>query len=93
MDQNGDVAKRVLEIKRSVMSYLIRQPDAKDTAAGILQWWLPGALRKARTAEELLLALVELLESGWITTSSFGGTKVYGLNCSRRDEIQRWLES
>ena len=38
-------------------------------------------------------ALEQLLESGWITISSFAGTTVYGLERTRRDEILRWLES
>jgi hypothetical protein len=92
MDENADLTKPVLEIKRDVMRYLINHPDAKDTVAGILHWWLPGTLRQSR-AEDVLVAMKELLETGWVTRSSFGGTTVYGLDCSRRHEIQRWLES
>jgi len=79
-DEQGDSAERVLQIKQEVMSYLVQHPDAKDTAAGIMQWWLPAGVRRSST---LAQALEELLHSGWITASSFGGTTVYGLDRTR----------
>ena len=90
-DHHDDPASQVLEIERLVLSYLLEHPDAKDTVEGILEWWLPDASRGLRKVD-LTLALDQLLEREWITSSRFTGTTVYGLERGRRDEILRWLE-
>ena len=85
-DVNSDLAERVLQIKQEVMSYLAQHPEAKDTAAGIMLWWLPAGIRRS---SDLMQALEELLQAGGITSSSFGGTTVYGLDRARADVTER----
>jgi len=80
------------EIKRSVMNYLVRHPNAKDTEEGIRQWWLPDSMRELHS-REIGLALEGLSETGWITIARFGGTTVYGLERTRLNEILSWLEN
>jgi hypothetical protein len=91
-DHSGDLVARVRETERNVLRYLLAHPDAKDTVEGILEWWLPDAIRGVPKTE-VTRALEDLLDKGWITTSSFGGTTVYGLERTRRGDILQWLEN
>jgi hypothetical protein len=39
------------EIARSILGYLVRNPDAQDTLPGIIEWWLLDHHIRTRTAE------------------------------------------
>jgi len=80
-------------LQREILSYLAQHPDAKDTVEGIMHWWLPGGETGVK-ASDVDGALEGLLARGWVTASSVGqGTRVYGLDRARRDEIMSWLEN
>jgi hypothetical protein len=87
-DESG--GQRLLQ--KEVMQYLLNHPGAKDTVEGILHWWLPQTHPELRI-QSISGALDVLVQKGWIRVSSYGETRVYGLQQTRREEILRWLES
>jgi hypothetical protein len=77
---------------RTVLAYLVKHPDAKDTAGGIYQFWLSGqtAHHGREKVREVLDFLVE--ERGWLTAKAVGRWLIlYGLNKDRIDEIRNFL--
>jgi hypothetical protein len=77
---------------REILSYLLRNPDAKDTVNGIIKWWLPESER-ASGVEKVLKALEFLVVTkGWLTVRDMrsAGT-IYGLNKARLKEISNFL--
>jgi hypothetical protein len=53
----------VAETVRAIMGYLRRNPNAQDTQAGILQWWLTDLATKPRAAT-VKQALDDLVRDG-----------------------------
>lgn len=69
---------------RAIVRHLRRHPDAKDTAEGILAWWLPAG-GTGLTVEDVQRAAATLCEQGWLEVRVFGPSRiVYGLNGARR---------
>ena len=56
----------VSEVAQTILDYLRHNPEAQDTLAGIVQWWLPEEETRARTAT-IKNALHELVAAGLIT--------------------------
>ena len=56
----------VSEIARAILNHLHKHPEAQDTLAGIVQWWLPAQEIKPRTAT-IKVALSELIAAGLVT--------------------------
>ena len=56
----------VAETVRAIMEYLRRNPNAQDTEAGILQWWLTDLHVKPRAAT-LKQALESLVRDGFLS--------------------------
>jgi Fe2+ or Zn2+ uptake regulation protein len=56
----------VSEIARAILDHLHENPEAQDTLAGIVQWWLPSQEIKARIAT-IKEALNELIAAGLVT--------------------------
>lgn len=76
-----------------LLGYLYTHPDAKDTAAGIMNWWLRprGVMVNEMAVEE---ALNELVMSGWLTaTGRIASHPIYSLNRARILELQQLFES
>ncbi len=74
-----------------VMRYLVRHPDAKDTAAGILEWWRP-ASGAAWSAEDVHAVLDFLSRRDWITVRGVGeDVKLYGSNFARLGDMKAFL--
>ena len=75
-----------------ILGYLCSHPDAKDTATGIGKWWLRAEGVDAEM-ERVHGALDYLAERGWITsTGGSAGLKVYGLNQTRKNALQQFLQ-
>ena len=55
----------VSEIAQAILDHLRRNPEAQDTLAGIVQWWLPAHEIKPRTAT-IKDALSELVAAGLV---------------------------
>jgi Fe2+ or Zn2+ uptake regulation protein len=61
----------VSEIARAILEHLRKNPEAQDTLAGVVQWWLPSHEINPRTAT-IKDALDELVATGLVT--EFEGT-------------------
>jgi hypothetical protein len=80
-------------LDQQILEYLIRQPDAKDTLEGIIEWWLPRA-RPGIKPDEVERVLGELAAKDWVTVTETGSrVVVYGLQRLRLDDIKRFLSS
>ena len=53
------------EIAQAILDHLRQNPEAQDTLAGIVQWWLPLREIKSRTAT-IKDALSELVSAGLV---------------------------
>ena len=73
-------------INREILRYLTAHPDARDTARGIREWWIP----YDTTDDEVRDAIEWLIERNWLTVLHPVGC--YGLNRNARAEIERWLD-
>lgn len=54
------------EIAREILDYLRKNPEARDTLEGVVQWWLPEQEIKRRTAA-IKKALDELVGAGLLS--------------------------
>lgn len=54
------------EIATEILEYLRRNPEARDTLEGVVQWWLPEREIKRRTVE-IKDALDELVRQGLLS--------------------------
>jgi len=81
------------EVVRAVLTYLIKNPDAKDTTEGVRRWWLPEDYRKHRQ-EELEEILDYLVSKTWLTTrTTTHQKKIYGLNKECLEQIKDCLKN
>ena len=72
-----------------ILSYFIDHPEAKDTAEGVFQWWIPKGEVDYRY-EDVIEALNELVRRGWLT-KRVPAQNIFGLNKARTGEIQLFL--
>jgi hypothetical protein len=95
----------IAEIQRRILRYLVEHRFAKDTVAGITQWWLRDS-RPPPSLPEVEEALEGLVQKGWLAktrTSSLQAfdkqrlhvaekqQHLYGLKESRLAEIEEFL--
>jgi hypothetical protein len=52
-------------LRGAILRYLRAHPQAADTMAGIVEWWLPQYLH-AEAVERVQAALDELVAQGWV---------------------------
>jgi Fe2+ or Zn2+ uptake regulation protein len=55
----------VSETARAILEHLRQNPEAQDTVAGIVHWWLPSQAIEPRTAT-IIDALRELVKAGLV---------------------------
>jgi len=80
-----------VEVIRWVLEYLISNPEAKDTAEGILKWWIPMGHPKPGY-EDIEKILDFLVLKGWLTVRAVTQQEqIYGLNQKFIDQIKRYL--
>jgi hypothetical protein len=89
---NGSYGPEAHEIARAILTYLAKNPEAKDTVDGITRWWLQRAwngslLREMEHAISLLLSQELLIE-----TRRRGLPPYYHLNEAKREEVSRMLK-
>ncbi len=79
------------EACRQILAYLARNPDAGDTADGILLWWLTEQ-RLLEAKPEIVAALAWLVERNWILATRAEDSRWhYRLNRNRSCEMQQFL--
>jgi hypothetical protein len=77
------------QVIREILQYFVHHPYAKDTAEGVLKWWLADSQRARR---EVQAALDLLTSKGWLTKRETAPKKeVYGINKDRLEEIRSFL--
>ncbi len=77
-------------VQRCVLSYLVRNPTAKDTAEGIRLWWLPTGIEV--TTRDVADALEDLVERAFMDVRGENRTAVYALKYGRIADVRRFLE-
>lgn len=75
-----------------ILSYMVRNKDAKDTFDGIYKWWIS----KSRTDwdEEMVRGAVNfLISKNWLVVRGANGAskEIYGINGKRFDEMKSFL--
>ena len=92
MEDNQAFVNRQTVI-REILRYLVEHPDAKDTLAGIVKWWLP-TNHRGWESDVVQEALDLLVARRWLKvrrTISF--KKIYGVNKARLEEIRAFLNT
>ena len=84
--------QRELSIEREIMGYLLQHPEAKDTAEGIMLWWLPRSYSTV-PIRDLKEALERMVANGRLAASMHAGTRVYGLSRARHDATPKGREN
>ena len=83
----SDCESQQSQIARDVLAYLSENPDAQDTLAGIVEWWLLEAQIKYRT-ESVKRALAQLVEEGLIIEKAGKDSQPhYRINANKSQEI------
>jgi Fe2+ or Zn2+ uptake regulation protein len=79
------------QVIREILQYLVKHPDAKDTAEGVLKWWLADGHRWGR--RDVQKALDLLTAKGWLTKRGTVPSKeFYGIKKNRLQEIRSFLQ-
>ena len=80
------------EIARDVLSYLLRNPGAGDTLAGIVEWWLMQQQIMYSTVE-VQAVLEEFISKQMVLASTAGDARVhYRINREKEEEIRTFLK-
>lgn len=80
-------------VARQVLRHLIEFPNAVDTAAGILQWWLKAG-NEITDQTELEGILEVMVDRGWLVETKIGSfSKLYGVNERCLEEIRSFLDT
>ncbi|HLF86223.1 MAG TPA: hypothetical protein VI584_04005 [Nitrospiria bacterium] len=76
---------------REILSYLVEHPEAKDTAEGIMKWWLSKGSTE-REKDEVQDAIDFLVAKGWLAMREIADSKkIYGVERERLEEIKEFL--
>jgi hypothetical protein len=73
------------QVALMILDYINENPNAKDTAEGIAQWWVHQPRELVERALELLTGL-----SFVIARTVRGTGEVYELAAGREEEIRQW---
>jgi hypothetical protein len=86
----GDVSIAVTRAIHEIVQYMTEHPEARDTLAGIHDWWLrPGS---SYTSAELQQALDTLTGWGWLVKHTLvAQTVVYGVSESALKSAKEFL--
>jgi len=79
-------------IARAILQYLLSHPEAQDTLAGIVEWWLPEQKIKTQTAtvKKILSQLVQ--DQFLIEKKGTDSQLHYRINSERMSQIEALLK-
>jgi hypothetical protein len=78
-------------VASSILQYLLRHPEAKDTREGIATWWVRQH-EIERAVQEIFAGLNILLADGLVVElPGPGPARYYAVNAEQRDAIGRFL--
>jgi len=85
-----EVPGHIRAISVQIVSYLLKNPDAKDTKDGVQRWWLDERYSQEYAQE----ALDWLVQQKWVTVRETGAlVPLYGLNKIKLHAIQKFLKT
>ena len=76
-------------LQRKILTYMLEHPEAKDTAGGIMNWWLGGTAGIPEA--EVSAALDDLLQRGWVIATRYGQTVIYGFAKAETAVVRKFL--
>lgn len=80
------------EIADDILAYLAHNPDADDTAAGIMEWWLLEQELRRQTSE-VQEALAQLVREGWLIQRKARDSQVhYRVNPRKKPGLAKMLK-
>jgi hypothetical protein len=90
MPEPHDLSKTVRWAIHEIVQYMTQHPEARDTLAGIRDWWLrPGS---NYTSVELQEALDTLTEWGWLVKHTLvTQTVIYGVSEAALEPAKKFL--
>lgn len=81
------------DIKKQILQYLVRHPQAMDSVKGIAQWWIARQVIEGRI-DEVFEAISLLATDGLVKENTkLDGTVVYSLNRDRLVDIKKMTET
>ena len=91
MEKN--LGRNGLQIAVDILSYLSRNPEAKDTLEGIVDWWLlqQEIERKVANVKKVLDELVR--EELILEIKSGDNNRHYRINAEKYDQIMKFIEA
>lgn len=91
MSEPDDLSKTVNRAIHEIVQYMTRHPEARDTLAGIRDWWL--SPESTYTTAELQQALDTLTAWGWLVKQTLvTQTVVYGVSEAGLGPANEFLE-
>jgi Fe2+ or Zn2+ uptake regulation protein len=80
-------------IERTIMSYMLDHPEARDTLEGIAEWWIPSQEIKIQI-QNVKHALSNLVEAGFILEKTMSDGRVhYRINQMKIHHISALIET
>ena len=80
------------DLSLRILSYLADNPEANDTAEGIVHWWLLEREIRDETAR-IERSLSDLVAGGWLIETQGADRRVrYRMNLSKAPEIQTLIQ-
>lgn len=91
-------------LRRTILEYLLKHPDAKDPARWIEEWWAPKAAAKLNDGE-IQRVFQDLVERGWLRVREITPAQsrllvkhevtpsqvIYGVEKEKAEEIEAFL--
>lgn len=78
------------DIQYQILQYLSRHPDARDSAEGIMTWWLSPKIEV--TLPEVEDTLTQLVRLHWVNQTGGGKVDLFGLETAAMNEIKDYLK-
>jgi hypothetical protein len=88
---NDEASALQREVMFETFQHLLRNPDAKDTAAGIRRWWIARGEERF-TEGDVQSALSLMVRCGWMLETRIAGTVLYSTTRAGLSEFRARTE-